>query len=441
MRQTSQQPLTLSSFARAIIHIDGDAFFASCEQSRDPKLRGRPVITGSERGIAASLSYEAKHAGVTRGMRLSEIKRVCPNVVMLPSDYETYSILSRRFFNIVRRYTPTVEEYSIDECFADITGLQRPLHMSYEKIAQKIKEDLDRQLGFTFSVGLAPSKTLAKIGSKWKKPSGLTVIPGYAIHTFLAVLPVGDVWGIGDQTTAFLEKYGITTALDFATKDESWIDHFLTKPHKESWQELTGIAVKKLATEEKSRFGSIQKVKTFTPASSDQRFVLAQLSKNVENACMKARRYNLEAPEIIFFLKTQQFRYYGRRLRFSRATAFAHEMIDAITPLFQELFDTRHEYRATGVCLMNLRDFKHDQMDLFGEHLVIEKAQKIYTAVDTLRRKYGKHAVYLGTSHPAHKNAQHSGARGSEPERKRKLFKGETKRRRLAIPMFFGEVH
>jgi len=114
----------LGSYPQAILHIDGDAFFASCEQANNRKLRGKPVVTGKERGIAASLSYEAKARGVTRGMRISDIKRVCPEVVLLPSDYETYSLLSKRFFAIVRRFTPEVEEYSIDECFADLT-LQR----------------------------------------------------------------------------------------------------------------------------------------------------------------------------------------------------------------------------------------------------------------------------------------------------------------------------
>ena len=178
-------PLTLHSFPRAIVHIDGDAFFASCEQSRDPQLQGRPVITGKERGIVASMSYEAKARGITRGMRLFEVKRLCPDAVLLPSDYETYGLLSRRMFTIVRRYTPAVEEYSIDECFADLTGLQRPLHMSYLQIVEKIKRDLDTELGFTFSAGLAPNKVLAKIASKWKKPSGLTTIPGRDIHLFL----------------------------------------------------------------------------------------------------------------------------------------------------------------------------------------------------------------------------------------------------------------
>src|SRR5215471_13960231 len=175
-------PLTLHSFPRAIVHIDGDAFFASCEQSRDPSLQGKPVVTGKERGIAASMSYEAKAHGVTRGMRVWEIKRLCPEAIIVPSDYETYSLLSTRLFSIVRRYTPEVEEYSIDECFCDVTGLRRVLRMSYLQIAERIKHTLDTELGFTFSVGLAPNKVVAKIASKWQKPSGLTTIPGKELH-------------------------------------------------------------------------------------------------------------------------------------------------------------------------------------------------------------------------------------------------------------------
>src|SRR5258706_16325824 len=109
--------LTLGSFPRAILHIDGDAFFASCEQSRRPKLQGRPVVTGKERGIAASMSYEAKARGVTRGMRIAEIRKVCPEAVNLASDHEACSLLAKRFFVIVRGYPPYVEEHSINRGF------------------------------------------------------------------------------------------------------------------------------------------------------------------------------------------------------------------------------------------------------------------------------------------------------------------------------------
>ena len=333
-----ETPLTLASFPRAILHIDGDAFFASCEQSRNLPLQGKPVITGKERGIVASMSYEAKARGVTRGMRLFEVQRLCPEAIILPSDYETYSLLSVRLFAIVRRYTPAVEESSIDECFADLTGLRRPLRLSYRQIAERIKHELDTELGFTFSIGLAPNKVLAKIASKWQKPSGLTEIPGYSIHLFLQALPVGKVWGIGPQTAALLEKHGMRTALQFARKSEVWVKKLLTKPFYEIWQELNGRCVLPLVTAEKTSYHSIQKWKTFTPPSRDRDFVLAQLSKNIENACIKARKYQLAARGALVSLKTQQFLVRGIEVKFSRATAFPHDILHAIQPAFAQLF-------------------------------------------------------------------------------------------------------
>jgi DNA polymerase-4 len=152
------QPPMLGSYPRAILHIDGDAFFASCEQANNPELKGKPVVTGRERGIAASMSYEAKARGVVRGMRIRDILKVCPDAVLLPSDYETYSLLSTRFFAIVRRFTPEVEEYSIDECFADITGLRRQYRTSYEAIAARIKHDLDPSWDVPSQAALHPTR-------------------------------------------------------------------------------------------------------------------------------------------------------------------------------------------------------------------------------------------------------------------------------------------
>jgi DNA polymerase-4/DNA polymerase V len=320
------EPLTLQAFPRAMLHIDGDAFFAACEQSRRPQLQGRPVVTGKERGIAASMSYEAKARGVTRGMRVSEIHKICPDAVILPSDYETYSLLSKRFFAIVRRYTPDVEEYSIDECFADLTGLRRPLRMSYFQIAERIKQDLDTELGFTFSVGLAPNKVVAKIASKWQKPSGLTAIPGRELHRYLAKLPVEKVWGIGANTSAFLQKHGIQTALQFAQRPETWVKKHLSTPFYQIWQELHGHSVFDLATGEHDTYYTIQKVKTFTPASSDREFVFAQLAKNIENACIKARKHKLASQRVVIFLRTQEFRDLGLEVDLTGPTQFPNDI-------------------------------------------------------------------------------------------------------------------
>jgi DNA polymerase IV len=434
------EPLTLSTFPRAIVHIDGDAFFASCEQSRRPKLQGRPVVTGKERGIAASMSYEAKARGVTRGMCLADIRKVCPEAVILPSDYETYSLLSKRFFAIVRRYTPDVEEYSIDECFADLTGLRRPLKMNYFEIAARIKKDLDAELGFTFSVGLAPNKVVAKIASKWAKPSGLTAIPGRELHRYLAKLPVEKVWGIGPNTTALLQKYDIRTALEFARCEEPWVKKYFSKPFYQIWQELNGYYVFELATGEHDTYYTIQKVKTFTPASSDPAFVLAQLAKNIENACIKARKYKLATQRVVIFLRTQQFRDYGLEIDLSGPTQFPNDILHAVIPAFDPLFSPAAAYRATGVILSKLTEAYYGQLDLFGETIRMQRLSNLYESVDMLREKYGKHTVFLGASYLAHKSAQHDGERGHVPDRKIDLLPGETARKRLGIPMFMGEV-
>jgi nucleotidyltransferase/DNA polymerase involved in DNA repair len=152
--------------------------------------------------------------------------------------------------------------------------------MSCLKIAERIKKELDAELGFTFSVGLAPNKVVAKIASKWAKPSGLTAIPGRELHRFLEKLSVEKVWGIGPNTTAFLQKHGIQTALEYAQRPEAWVKKFLSKPFYQIWQELNGNYVFELALGEHETYYTIQKVKTFTSASNDRAFVLAQLAKN-----------------------------------------------------------------------------------------------------------------------------------------------------------------
>ena len=308
------------------------------------------------------------------------------------------------------------------------------------RLLEKIKHDLDTELGFTFSAGLAPNKVLAKIASKWKKPSGLTTIPGHDIHLFLISLPVSKVWGIGPKTTALLNKFGIQTALDFARKPEFWVNKWLTKPGYEIWQELNGHCILPLVTEEKSTYQTIQKVKTFTPPSSDHTFVFSQLSINIEGACIKARKYRLAAKGAAILLKTQQFRYRWVEVRFTHATAFPHEIVRAIEPAFAQLFQPQEKYRATGVVLIKLDEDTMIQLDLFGEAVRAERFSRVYQAVDHMREKYGKHTVYLGTSLLAQKFSQHLSERGDEPLRKRELFKGETKRRRVGIPMFMGKL-
>ncbi len=436
----NNQFISLSSWPRAILHIDADAFFASCEQAIHPELRGRPVITGKERGIVAAASYEAKARGVNRGMRLFEVKKVCPDAVILPSDYETYSLFSLRMFEILRRFSPDVEEYSIDEAFVDLTGLRRSFHGSYESIAQKMQDTIQQELDLSVSIGVSLSKVLAKIGSKHRKPHGITMIPGREIHLMLEKLPVEKVWGIGPNTAAFLNKHGIMTALQFARMEEGFIDRYLSKPFREIWHELNGRSIYPVTTEAKNTYQSISKAKTFTPASEDADFVFAQLSKNLENACIKARKYHLAAARIIVFLRKQDFTSNGVELKLNRPTSYPVELFELLRKGFRHLFEENTPYRQTGVVLAGLVPESGMQFTLFDDTTRIEKMGKIYESIDALSRKYGKHTVQHGASLPAKLQAQHEGARGDVPQRKTALFRGENKRQRLGLPLLHIKV-
>lgn len=433
-------PLSIQSFPRAIVHLDGDAFFASCEQSRNPALKGKPVITGKERGIAASMSYEAKRLGIIRGMRLRDIMRICPQAIILPSDYEFYSLISKRFTAIVRRYTPDVEEYSIDECFADITGMRRPLRMSYEQIVASMQKDIEHELGVTFSAGLGPNKVVAKMGSKWKKPSGTTIIPAKDIHRYLEQLPVEQIWGIGPQTSAYLNKYGISTALQFARCSEQWIGARLSKPFYEIWCELNGQSLLHIDTAPKESLLSIQKVKTFTPPSRDPEYLLSQLSKNLENACMKARRYGLSAQRIALFLRTQDFHHIGTESELPCQSSFPHEIMKYCKEGFEKIFNARHEYRATGIVLSKLVAAPAAQLDLFGRHAKAAHMARLYERIDDARQRYGKYTVFLGSSLSTQNRHQHRNDRASLPHRIAQPFNGETSRRHIGIPLFIPKV-
>lgn len=434
------QPLTIRSWPTAVLHLDADAFFASCEQAMNPELKGRPVITGKERGIVAAASYEAKTRGVQRGMRLFEARKVCPDAVIVPSDYEAYSLFSFRMFEILRRFSPDVEEYSIDEAFVDLTGLRRSFHGPYGMIAEKIQQAVEAELGITVSIGVSLSKVLAKIGSKHKKPHGLTLIPGRDIHIYLSRLPAEKVWGIGPNTAAFLKKFGVMTALDFAKKDEKFIQRHLSKPYREIWHELNGRSIYPVVAESKSSYQSISKTRTFTPASDDATFIFAQFSKNLENACIKARRHKLAATRLIIFLRKQDFRESGVEIKLSHASSYPAELFDALSKGFQQVFRPGDLYRLTGVVLAGLVPESRVQYTLFDDTAKTERMTRIYHAVDSLSKKFGKHVIHHASSLPTKLQARHEGERGDVPQRMTDLFKGENRRQRLGLPMIHIKI-
>ena len=429
---TPDTPITISNYPRAIIHVDADAFFAAVEQALVPELRDKPVVTGKERGIIACANYQAKALGIKRGIPLFKAKRLCPKLVILPNDYETYSLYSKRMFNIMRRYTPMVEEYSVDEAFADLTGLRRTYHGSYEDIALQIQKAIYQELGITVSVGLSPTKALAKICSKFRKPRGFTGVPGRYIHLLLQRTPLETVWGFGPNTVNLLKKYGMRNAYDFVQKPERWARRMLHKPGRELWNELRGNSVWPVTPLEKSTYATILKSKTFTPASDDRNLVYAKLIRNVESAFMKARRYRLRPKAIGVVLRHHDFRHDGLEARLNRATSSTLEVTPLIEQLFDKIFRPGSRYRSTMVVLGKLESDRSDQYELFEDRLKIDSLRRITEAIDDINHQFGKHTVRSGTS--LFLPAKPKVARDDAPTRRQESFKGETPRQRLGIP-------
>ena len=431
------RPLNLGEYPRAILHLDGDAFFVACEQATHPELRDQPVVTGGERGCVTACSYQAKALGITRGQPLYQVAKQFPQVRIVASDFETYNLYSQRFFNWVRKFTPEVEEYSIDECFADLTGLRRLWRQSYPELAQSIQRQLNESLGITFSAGLASTKVLAKVASNWSKPVGLTCIPGIQIHRFLRQLSTDQVWGIGAQTAALLKKYGIRTALDLARRDQTWINKYLAKPQREIWQELNGNSVLDIDDSRKTTYASIQRSKTFYPSTDRRSIVLAQLSRNIEKACHRARHYRLAPQKVSFWLKDDSFVARGVETKLSMPTNIPSYIVKLASTCFQQIYQMGTRYRATGVTLNDLQDDHQAQLDLFQQVVAIDQQRHLYQGIDALNKKYGQHKIMLGTTLAAYTSEMKTEGQ----EAKRPLLVGESQYKRLEFPLITGQVN
>lgn len=195
-----------------------DAFFAMVEEKRHPELIDKPVVVGGDgdptkRGVVSTASYEARKFGIHSAMPLRTAYKLCPHAVFLPVDYEEYSRVSEKIKDILREFTPIIEDVGIDEAFLDISSIDKPS----EEIAKEIKKRVKDKTGLTCSIGIAPNKLLAKIASDMQKPDGLTIITENDIEKRIWLLPVRKLWGVGPKTEAYLKGIGIKTIGDLAS--------------------------------------------------------------------------------------------------------------------------------------------------------------------------------------------------------------------------------
>src|SRR5580693_3228949 len=200
-----------------ILHVDMDAFYASVELRERPDLAGKPVIVAhaAGRSVVLSATYEARAFGVRSAMPIGQARALCPRAVIIPPRHAVYGAVSRQVMAIFQAVTPEVEPLALDEAFLDVSGALRRLGRP-AAIAARIRAEVQQQQGITCSVGIAPTKFVAKIGSARCKPDGLLVVPRAGVLDFLHALPASALWGVGERTGEVLARLGLRTVADIA---------------------------------------------------------------------------------------------------------------------------------------------------------------------------------------------------------------------------------
>ncbi len=357
-----------------IAHVDGDAFFASVYQATHPAAKGKPVAIGKERALATAVSYEAKARGITRGMLVSDIKRICPDCIIASSNYYTYETFCRKIITIAEKHSPAVERYSIDEIFAEVDD---------PKTGLIIKKEIEQSLDISVSVGVSLTKSLAKLGSNFKKPSGYFVINKHDIPTYLGQISVSDIWGIGWQLSKRMRSLGIQTALDFITQPVGVINTHFNKTVLEIWYELQGHQKYHLNTEHKTAYKSIQNTQTHTPATNNHKILLSRTLDHIEKAFIKARRHDYQVGSIHIFLKTQKFTYRSTLIKLPQKISYPFLIRQLIEEGFNRIYNSKNLYRATGCTLFDLEKTTCTQQSLFSPHKEVEeRLKKLYALVD-----------------------------------------------------------
>ena len=399
------QPRPAIDSSRSILHVDMDAFFAAIEIRDNPARRGRPVIVGAppnQRGVVSTASYEARRYGVHSAMPSSEAGRLCPHGVFLPPDMPRYHAVSRQIFAIFDRYTPLVEPLSVDEAFLDVTGATR-LFGPPPEIARKIKADILSETRLTCSVGVAPNKFLAKLGSELQKPDGLTVLPADpdAIAAFLRPLPVGRIWGIGETTRAALARAGIRTVGDLQDASPALLaTHFGPRlaPH---YRDLAfGRDSRPVETDLREK--TISREHTFPYDLSDPAAIENTLFSLVEDVAARLRADGRPAATARLKIRWRGFDSQTRQLPLSPPTTLSPDLHAAARALFAHFLPLPHPVRLIGFGVANLSDAS-PQLSLFDPDSTPARTRRarLDRTADAIRAAHGPSSLLPARSlHP-----------------------------------------
>lgn len=375
--------------------VDCDSFFVSCEQLINPSLLNKPVcVMSNNDGCVVARSREAKAIGIKMGMPVFMAKKEFPQAIYLSGNMSLYGDVSERVMKTLKEYSPLIEVYSIDEAFVDLTGLRKMYRKDYLEIAKEIREGIKEKVGVPVSIGVSSTKVLAKLASeKAKKSDGVYRIGFRDITDELKTTDIYEIWGIGKNSTALLNKYGIRTAYRFTLMEDSKITKLLGKKGIELKKELMGESVYSV-TDKYIPPKSIQKTSSFAKFTSDASYITNSLNYHAHRACKKLRSLNLKTKIIGVMLRTKDFKVYYQKIQLIQPTSFEFDIHEAIKIIFADMFVPDVIYRSSGIIFEDLTE--QTQLSLFSSVQKNEKAENLTSAWDRLENKYGRGILFTG---------------------------------------------
>lgn len=408
MGRSADLPRTTGSFdgddaGCPMLHVDMDAFYASVEIKKQPELRGRPVVVGGgHRGVVAAASYEARRYGVRSAMSMSHALRLCPHAVVLPPDRAAYQEASAQVMAILRAVTPLVEPLSLDEAFLDVSGAVR-LWGRPGAIAAAIRARVAEQLQLTCSVGIAPTKFVAKLASARCKPDGMLVVPAAGMLAFLHPLPVTALWGVGARTAEPLHRLGIRTVGDLAGTP---LDTLRRAVGVASAEHLAGLAngLDPRSVQPHEVEKSISSDRTLDVDLTAESEVCRELLRLSEDVGSRVRKRGFVARTIGIKIRYADFRTVTRVRTLPAWIDSTGEIYQTAADLYRGLGLDRPRIRLVGVKAENLRE-----AGAIAEQLTLDLTAATPTgpspsdrsradqAIDAARARFGSAAVGPGT--------------------------------------------
>jgi len=379
--------------------MDLDAFFASCEQLEHPEYRGRPVVVGARpghRGVVAAASYEARRFGIHSAMPIAEAFRRCPAAVYLRPDMAKYRRYSEQVFQILETITPVVEAASIDEAYLDVSGLEK-LSGIPDAIGREIKQRILAGTGLTASVGIGPNRLIAKLGSEYRKPDGLTVVAPAQVLDFLAPMPVSNLRGLGQQTEKIFKRLGIKTVTQLrAITLPQLAQHLGDKAAASFHRQAIGIASDEVIPYRRRK--SISKETTFETDIRDHSMLHEVLRGLAADLARTARREGLSGSVVTLKTRFAGFDTYTRQYKRAAPTCDERDILKTAWRLFLDSRLPEKPVRLIGIGISGWEDNQQVQADLFDLPEQQDDSKRLLKTIDAVTAKFGKHLLQVGVS-------------------------------------------